>query len=377
MLDRHIIDSETAQLVADALHQWHVGTASAALRAPGHVGSSFDGLLLHQEALTVVVDANVLRNDILYSCRNERRTTLVTAANTGALRLYVAEHVVREVDEDTAEWCAESNCDPIAFRERFKTDYLPRLQVIPHNAIPLTILDPDELRRIDDLASRGSKDVPSTLLSLSLGAPFLSTDEAAWETVYGKYRSYDGLQNWRETLTCGSNASALAKAHFLAIGTPLAGLIGIVQAVRFLASRAPWVLALGVGAAAYAALRAPDTTWVAARGALGKMGTVLYEVQRLYELTLEQFHAAAPPIPSWDSLHGVIDKRALLLRASLRTLAHSAETDVSAQTLADALPELHVAQSTPIVRAILRENAAFSQRTKGKWRVGHTFGYRV
>ena len=46
----------------------------------------------------IVVDANVLRNDILYSCRNDRRTSLVTATNAGFLRMFCAEHVIEEVD---------------------------------------------------------------------------------------------------------------------------------------------------------------------------------------------------------------------------------------------------------------------------------------
>jgi len=55
----------------------------------------------------VVVDANALRSDVLYGCRKGRRTTLVTAANEGLLRLYAAAHVVEEVAEHYVRWAAD------------------------------------------------------------------------------------------------------------------------------------------------------------------------------------------------------------------------------------------------------------------------------
>ncbi|WP_423783048.1 hypothetical protein [Ferrimicrobium acidiphilum] len=59
----------------------------------------------------IVVDANVLRNDILYSCRNDRRTSLVVATNAGFLRMFCAEHVIEEVDEHSQRWAREGGID--------------------------------------------------------------------------------------------------------------------------------------------------------------------------------------------------------------------------------------------------------------------------
>ncbi len=68
----------------------------------------------------VVVDANALRSDVLYGCRKGRRTTLVTAANEGLLRLYAAAHVVEEVAEHYVRWAADGPVSASAFWQRWQ-----------------------------------------------------------------------------------------------------------------------------------------------------------------------------------------------------------------------------------------------------------------
>ncbi len=376
MPERPPLNAKTAQLVSDGLRRRHLESAAAPLRAAGDIGSWADGVLLHREPLTIVVDANVLHDDILYACRKRQRTTLITAANEGGLRIYAAEHVIREVHRDTEEWC-EGKCDPRAFRECFARDYLPRIQVLPDGTIPHDILTAEERQRIELLSRSiyGKSDIPSVLLSLALGAPFLSRDTAACEAVYGEFRESSELERWKETLTAGSDASELAKWQFIAIGAPLSVAYGAFKAAQYLYRNAPLLLAgIGVGAALLA-LRDPKATTSALGAAGKKFLEIYYEIDRPYEAALGRFRAAAPAVRALEDLQGGVDKRALLLRACLRTLAHAPQTNLSAQALADALPIMGVAQSAPIVRETLRANDCFSTYGNRKWRVGHTFAY--
>jgi hypothetical protein len=63
----------------------HIRSSTEPIRLPSP-GGAFprDFLLLPPP---VVPDANRLRDDILYACRKDKRTVLVTAANVGLLRL--------------------------------------------------------------------------------------------------------------------------------------------------------------------------------------------------------------------------------------------------------------------------------------------------
>ena len=80
------------------------GTRHAPIRFPDPRGAFPGDILLRPPP--VVVDANVLRSDILRACRTEQRTVLVTAAIAGLLRLFCAEHVYHEVIEHSGDWTA-------------------------------------------------------------------------------------------------------------------------------------------------------------------------------------------------------------------------------------------------------------------------------
>ncbi|MGH3848759.1 MAG: hypothetical protein ACRDRT_03490, partial [Pseudonocardiaceae bacterium] len=66
----------------------------------------------------------------------------------------------------------------------------------------------------------------------------------------------------------------------------------------------------------------------------------------------------------------------LRLRASLYTLARSAQSLLSVRELVDELPALEIGQSATMVRETLRVHDCFQQPIAGKWKVGHTFSYR-
>ena len=78
-----------------------------------------------------MVDANVLRNDILRACRTGQRTVLVTAANAGLLRLFCARHVYDEVIEHSGDWTVGGLVTRDAFLRRWLLEYLPLIRVVP------------------------------------------------------------------------------------------------------------------------------------------------------------------------------------------------------------------------------------------------------
>jgi hypothetical protein len=87
-----------ARLLRNMVKNKHKASMVVPVRFPGPEGAFPGDILLRPPP--VVVDANVLRNDILRACR----TVLSTAANAGLLRLFCAEHVYLEVIEHSGDW---------------------------------------------------------------------------------------------------------------------------------------------------------------------------------------------------------------------------------------------------------------------------------
>jgi len=73
-----------AQSLRRGLLGVHQRSAKEPIVFPSGQGAFSDSLFVPPPP--VVPDASRLRNDILYACRSEQRTTLVTAANAGLLR---------------------------------------------------------------------------------------------------------------------------------------------------------------------------------------------------------------------------------------------------------------------------------------------------
>ena len=118
-------------------------TVSAEIRSPDEHGAfpSANWPVHWFPVPPLVIDANVLRNDILYSCRMQQRTTLVTAANARVLRLFCASHVPEEVEEHAAEWAAEGKVDVDELLRRWRSEYVPLLRRVE---VPYELLTDDE-----------------------------------------------------------------------------------------------------------------------------------------------------------------------------------------------------------------------------------------
>jgi hypothetical protein len=367
----------TVQRLHAVLKLAHSRNATAPINGPDEYGafasSSLAGGMLGRGVPPIVADANRLRDDILYSCRNGRRTVLVTAANSGAIRIFCASHVLEEVIEHAREWAMESrDVSHAQFLKRWSTEYLPLIREVRDGDIPFGLLSPTEIHRIRELYSKDRDDVPSATLALALGAFFLSEDTAALRAVYGPDFDMEGHRAWLDLLKAGGDASELGTMMFSVMMIPTAAGAGIFHLGRWLSRTcSPWVLLpIGLGFALLGAQVSPEAR-ANLRSGLSDAGMAFGYMYAQYEAAFERFRQAAPPVPGWTALADTTDRRMVLARAALHEFARAPSTPMSARTLSNALPSLGVGQSEQLVRQTMRANACFDMPYDGQWQVGH------
>lgn len=359
-----------ARLFCGMVVGMHKANAVAPIRFPSPQGAFPGDILLRPPP--VVVDANVLRNDILRACRTGQRTVLVTAANAGLLRLFCAEHVYREVIEHSGDWTVGGPVTRDAFLRRWLLEYLPLIRVVPIEEGHLSWLDPAELARIRHLAqpSQDPDDVPSAVLALLLEAFFLSEDGDPLRAVHGIVPPRH--REWVSILKAGGDAGELGKTVALAVNlTALAG-HGLASTARRVAvATSLWLLvAAGLGAAWWY-LKRPASTRQRVASIAGSVLNCALGAVIAYQEVQDQFTNAAPKNSSWASLAAVLPPSAVLGRACLHTLARSPGGDRSAAELAAELPYLGVAQGEAKVRQALRGSGPFTEVWQGRWQTGH------
>jgi hypothetical protein len=79
---------------------------------------------------------------------------------------------------------------------------------------------------------------------------------------------------------------------------------------------------------------------------------------------------ATPVVPTWTQLAESNDRRSVLARACLHTLARAPASHLSARELVRVLPELDVGQGEQLIRETLRGYGCFEQPYEGRWQVG-------
>jgi hypothetical protein len=358
------------RLLRSLVAHMHKASAGAPIRFPGPEGAFPGDILLRPPP--VVVDANVLRNDILRACRTGQRTVLVTAANAGLLRLFCAEHVYSEVIEHSSDWTVGGPVTRGAFLRRWLLEYLPLIRVVPIGEGHFSWLNPDELERIRHLAEPGQDpdDVPSAVLALLLEAFFLSEDGAPLRAVYGVVPPRH--REWVSILKAGGDAGELGRYFSLAVNIATLSGHGLASGARRIATAtSPWLLvAAGIGAAWWCLSRPASTKQRVASFAESFLNCVL-GAATVYEEVHSQFTSAAPKTPGWQSLAAALPPAAVLGRACLHTLARSHGGDRSAVELAAELPFLGVAQGEAKVRQVLREAGPFTEVWRGRWQAGY------
>ena len=349
-----------------AIHQEHSRTP---IKTPGPTGafpSRVYGL-----PFIVVVDASRLRNDVLRRCTHRSRTTLITAANTGDYRLFAAQHVVDEVFEHAPRWCHEKGVELGAFLACWEQEYLPVIRVVDVSPSLLAMLNAGERGRVEEHRAEDADDVPSLTLAILLEGLYLSNDFPALRAVYGDRFAPAVHHRWVQLLQAGSDARQLAEfGHVGLTATNAIGAAASAGVKRLVTATSPWIIAPVVLAAAIALTHMSsqsrrkllDGTWEAVG--------VLAETHALQQHLASSFTEATPVGPSWEALAAELPPARVLGRACLHTLSRHAASNVSAEQLARALPNLGVAQSATTIRALLRTNAAFCQVWRGYWQVG-------
>jgi predicted nucleic acid-binding protein len=317
---------------------------------------------LFPPAGVVVVDANALRSDVLYGCRKAHRTTLVSAANEGLLRLYAAAHVVQEVAEHYQRWCSDGEVSSEVFWQRWQTEYLPLLRIVD---VPSGLLTAVETQRVQRLEAVDPDDVPSVTLTLLLGGFFLSEDARACRAVYGESGSAEQRRQWLGVLQAGGDAGQLRS---LLHGGVLVGR-GLWELLRVLAAR-PWLLVPAAAFAATAAARWTPERTARLRAVAGDVVEGLGAIATAQTEAARRFQRACVPLPDWDAVADELPARAVLTRALLVQLARAPGGPCSAAELAASLPVLPVAQGDAMVRAVLRTERCFTLVAAGRWQLG-------
>jgi predicted nucleic acid-binding protein len=168
---------------------------------PSHEDGRVRSTILSIETSPLVIDANMLRSEILRVVRADGSPTrLITASSVGAIRLYCARHVVEEVDEHLTEWSQAKRLDPLAAATAWETTHRRLLVCVDDD--PSTVFVGDEAWRLEVLQTCEDRrfgdpdDVPTARLALALGAPVLSKDGALLRAVYGHGYDTKGHQGW-------------------------------------------------------------------------------------------------------------------------------------------------------------------------------------
>jgi predicted nucleic acid-binding protein len=332
-------------------------------------------VMLPREMPTVVVDANVIRNEFSYLMSHPgTTTTLVNATNARLVRVFAHQQVVEEVFEHLEDWAEQFGTSESQLYDWWTTSYLPLLRVISWR-VPLSdLLTPDESARIEVLRVRDADDIPTAMLAIVLGASFISEDEAPVEAVYGEKYNREKVAKWVSVLKAGSSAGEVMRIQAGAILIPTAVGHSMWTLGRDLWRWNPLVAvglgAFGIGATiALARKTPPETSRSLLEGAL-KIGEMFGEVVDYGDRAFEEFRNARPRTLESEDLCRDLERGAVLHRAMLQTASRIRRATVSARELADTLPVLGVGQRDQLVRATLRGSEAFWERHRGRWALG-------
>ncbi|MEX2106773.1 MAG: PIN domain-containing protein [Solirubrobacterales bacterium] len=361
--------------VERVLRASHVHAATEPINGPDEYGafpSAWRPGPLDQRVPPVVVDANVLRNDLRYACENDRRTVLVTAANSGAIRLFAASHVLDELVEYAELWALESDgVTPDQLKARWRSEYLPLIRVIEDRDLPRHLLDAAEVARVRTLEQADPDDIPSVTLALAIEAFYLSEDGPALRAVYGEEVDRSVHHAWLQCLMAGGDVGQLGKLIFSAGALPMAAGAGLLAGARRIADRfSPWVLAaLGIGLAGVLWARPPST---ATRQKIGdaavEFGFGLIYAYSRYQAAYSDFARMTPDVPGPEQL-AASNRGAAWTRLAMHHLARAPHGQMSAAELTEALPRAQIKESEAFVEIALRAGC-FKESSPARWQLG-------
>jgi predicted nucleic acid-binding protein len=322
-----------------------------------------------------VVDANVLRHEVGRICRAQRRTILVTGANTRAFRLFCADHVIEEVERHARRWATELQVDYSLFIKTWNSTYVPLLRRVDTSSLE-TMLLPDERARVEQLRTRRDPDdVPSVTLALAMGALFLTEDKAPYEAVHGRKTNRTEIRAWLSLLRDGGNAEELNKINSVTLFFPLASIAAVFSAGRWLHARSALAM-LGVCiASAVGAVLVPQSLyrrgWMTIKDVVSTVGDGLIMPQLQAS---QRVRSALSPFPNWSELVQGSTPDDALARACLYQLARSRNSPSRPGQLARELPSLGISTAAARVGKMLHQRQCFYEPYRGKWQIGQPIG---
>lgn len=325
----------------------------------------------------LAVDANVLRDEILYMDRREMPTILVSAASSGGLRLYCAQHVVDEVEKHLARWAREKSVDPRLAHEWWQKTHRRLLRVVD---VPTgeDLYTPAEAERLHDLAERDKDDLPTAKLALLLGAPVLTKDKDVLPAVYEGI-DYQQHVAWFGAVAAGGDLVVYGGMGQASVMVTVGGGQAAIHGVRVLVDTVPWPVLLLAAAAALLAYRymVPGETKQritnsvkdGTRDALTLLGSIAMEAVD----AKEKFDQLAAPSCDLQELVRVRGVDAALTRGCMYQLARQRQSHVSAAELQALLDSLTGSTNgEQEVRATLRTQACFTEVYQGRFQLGRS-----
>jgi predicted nucleic acid-binding protein len=324
----------------------------------------------------LVVDANVLRNDVLYACRKKKRTSLVTATNAGFIRMFCASHVGDEVEEHGHEWATAGHVDPEEFQARWHTEYEPLLRCVE---VSTALLTPSEDQRIAKLQIIDPDDVPSATLALLLGAFYLSEDGAALEAVYGPSVDKGQHHAWLLAIRAGSDSAQLTGTFQTTVLLPMLFAQGLYKAGRRIYSVSPLLLGIlvaGLGSGAYVLWRSDSERAGRFRSGARDFIQILAEASNEFMTYLHEceanFSTMLATVPTWQEMNETHTGDQVLARHCIHALARHAAGQTSAAEMHAQLP-FRITGQEAAVRRVLRAYEGFEQVGRGRWQIGRVF----
>jgi predicted nucleic acid-binding protein len=364
---RHLAPTDSIRWLLASTHGRNSIAAVNAASEDGVFPPTFFG-----EPRPVVADTRWLAADVAYACRKAHRTTLITATNSQALRVFCSQHVIDEVMEHREIWSskAKTPVTDTAFVERWTDEYLSMLRVVPDDSIPHAWLSPEERARVDAFDHEDRDDVPSVKLTLVTRGLYLCRDKPALRAAYGSDSASVEHDQWLDRLKAGSDAAELMRLLHGTGGFAYAAAYGLFAGGRrAYQSLGPASIPLFV-AAAYGCWRwLLDPSRQAFRDELNRFGEFLGHVAEQGRERQAHFDAALPRVPTWDELLQTNPHIAVLGRACTYVLAREPRGHLSAQELATKLRSL-LPCADARVRAVLRATPCFVEIYRGRWQLG-------
>jgi len=303
----------------------------------------------------VVLDTNIILRDMAYPVRTGRRTNLVHSALAGSFRLFVARHVIDEVEEKLSGFIHGRKLDEQRAWEVWRADYLPLLRVVD---VPDDIAD----ERVAQVGSVDADDVPTARLTLLI-APCnaISGDNAL---IKAGLTSVAG----QEYLDFVRHGKVAADGDQVLVGASMLGTLSLFALRETVKAIVPpgWGLAAGFLLAG-AGLFAMQQGYVS-RERLGRAATQLEPFVTEAGAALEQYTNARVSLAA-SAIHA---EQPADLRGKIARYLAKAPHPCSGTKIAQAISNDTSRVTPKAVNAVLRGCSAFVEVRRYAWQLGQS-----